>query len=123
MNRAFAPVEETLQALGEAELLVGRDGDSAAIGIHDHAGVRDALRRQLSLVVAEAQAEVVGEAVPAQLGAAGSAGRASADRAAAGEAGARAVGRGLGGENGVVDPDRGVKGRVVETTADRRGRW
>ena len=47
---------------------------------------------------------------------------ASTDRAAAGKAGARAVGRGLGGENGVVDPDRGVEGRVVETTADRRGR-
>ena len=96
--------------------------DSASIGVHDHAGVRDALRLQLSLIVTETQAEVVSEAVPAQLGAAGSTSRAAADRAAAREAGARAVRRGLGDKNGVVDPDRGVEGRVVETTVHRRKR-
>ena len=43
VDRALAPVEETFQAFSEAELLLGRNGDSASIGIHDHARVRDAL--------------------------------------------------------------------------------
>ncbi len=80
VDRALAPVEKTFQALGEAEFLLRRNGDSAAESVNDHARVRDALRRQLSLVVTEAQAEVVGEEVPPELGAAGSTGRRQGSR-------------------------------------------
>jgi hypothetical protein len=59
MHGAFTPAEEFLEALSQAEFLVGRDGDGAAEGINDHASVSDALRWKLSFLVAEPQAEFV----------------------------------------------------------------
>ncbi len=43
MHRAFTPVEKFLEALGQMEFLVWRDGDGAADGVNDHASVGDAL--------------------------------------------------------------------------------
>ncbi len=67
VRRALPPAEKLLEAAGEAKLLLRRDGDGAAESVDDHAGVRDALGRELALLIAETQTEVVGEAVPAGL--------------------------------------------------------
>ncbi len=40
-------------------------------GVHNHAGVGDALRRELALVVTEAKAELGRQAMPEVLGASG----------------------------------------------------
>jgi hypothetical protein len=80
---AFAAVKEILQKGGEAQLLLRRDGDGTQEGIDHDTSVGNSLQRELTFVVAEAQAERMGEAVPVRLGASRSAGRPRADRAAA----------------------------------------
>ncbi len=54
MDRAFASAEKLLETLGQAEFLVRRDGDGAAVGVNDHASVSDSLGWKLSLLVAKA---------------------------------------------------------------------
>jgi hypothetical protein len=112
-HRAFAAVEEVLQEGGEAQVFLRWYGDSAPVGIDHDAGVGDALRRVLSFVVAEAQAERVGETMPERLGAPRGAGRLRADGAVSEQACAGRVRRGLGDEDSVVDPDDGIEGLAV----------
>jgi hypothetical protein len=80
------------------------------------------LGRKLALVVTEAEAELVSEAVPSGLGAPGGAGGAGADRALAVEASAGRVRGGLGDEDGVVDPDGAVKRSRLEAAAVEGGK-
>ena len=76
----FPEVEETLEEARKAGLLLRRNGDGAVEGVDDHASIRDTLGGELALVVAEAEAELLSEAVPSGLGAPGGAGGAGARR-------------------------------------------
>ena len=118
----FPEVEETLEEARKAGLLLRRNGDGAVEGVDDHASVRDTLGGELALVVTEAEAELLSEAVPSGLGAAGGAGGAGADRALAVEASAGRVRGGLGDEDGVVNPDGAVKRGRLEAAAVKGGK-
>jgi len=116
-QRGLSEVEEALEEGGQANLFFRGNRDGSLERVDDHAGVDDSLRGKLALVVAEAEAELVREAVPAGLGAPGRTGGAGADRAATDQSGAGRVGRSFGGEDSVVHSDGGVKRRVVEAPA------
>jgi hypothetical protein len=66
-ERGLMAEEEVLQKGGQAGLLVGRDGDSSVVGVDSHARVDHALGWQLALIVAEAETEVVSQAMPVAL--------------------------------------------------------
>ena len=94
--------------------------------VHNHSGVSDALRRELSLVVTEAKAEFGREAMPVVLGASSLAAKMGADRAATGQAKAGGVRCCLRGIDSIVHPDGAVEGRGVESArrsggGERRG--
>ena len=91
-------------------------------GVDLHACVRDALGRQLLLIVAEAEAEFVREAMPVGLHASGSSCSPGADRALAAAvlANAGRVRWGLKGvDRIVVDPKGAVQSSVVEAAKGR----
>jgi hypothetical protein len=113
VRRGAQEGEELLKAGGQAGLLLGRDGEGMAEGVHDDARVGDALRGLLPLLVAESQAQGMCEPMPIVLGA-------GAYQTSTVETLARGLGRGLGGEDGVVDPHNGVEGLGVEATLSRR---
>jgi hypothetical protein len=120
----FPEVKDTLEEACKSGLLLRGNGDGAVEGVDDHAGVRDTLGGELALVVAEAEAELVGKAVPSglSLGAPGGTGGARADWALAVEASTGRVGGGLGDEDGVVNPDGAVERSRLEAAAVERGK-
>jgi hypothetical protein len=121
-ERRLAAGEKVLQESCQLGFLFGGNGERAEEGVHNHAGVSDALRRGLALVVTEAdsgrgQAPPPGDASSAGplLGAFGLARKMRADRVATEQAEAGRVWRGLGEIDCIVHLHGAVQGRGVET--------
>ena len=120
-QRSLAAKEKVLEAFGKAGLLLGWYGDRATVRVDDHAGVDDALRRKLPLVVTKAESERCSEVVPVVLRSASSAGGTTADGTAAKKTGAGRVGGCLGDVDGVVYPHDAVDGLGMQATSSGRG--